>query len=1155
MTLFVFLILLSVIMNNHSSHSFAAGPVIDYMTSKEMQTTGEIKSMIMDPTPSANNEVLIISNNAQPNAMITRVNLTFNQTGQTSFTLPYELTYLNYGETRVIKMFSVPFLSEESGSEYQLLCLVDDSINKRYKLVRFRVLATTMDRIDEVLVTRYEDSAVTPITVSISQSKTDAKQFVAVYKDLDGWFMKKVQLARDIMKSDQKQLNIIHRYSVNVLWTSDDDYLYGVESAGVSLFLRTYQVDIHTPTLIRDVSVRCNDDTTSVQAVTTTSVVLIEQTNTLAITIRFGTGTNGIVFVDTNTMTMTANYPTSYGAIQLAHVIGSDLLLYTSFSLPGHFNQIETVTNFSLFNQSHYNVTSVVARNTVSVTTASTINLAKHCVHFVTTSKRKNSFNTLTQQMLYSYDLVTDTFEASLFMLDAFIDRPSCLLSHGDIISVATRDLPGKVIQYRLNEANVMERIRTLVLSGNDITHCLQDSKQNIGYFISRRAASISKVDLETGTILSEFDEGDFFTPYDTDSAESPFIAHLHDEYIYLLGIKERKSVMLRLETGNIRNRVATGLQLEQHVPPPLYFGYGSFLDHSPVPGIYFTILYRSLDHIWKRNLVKMPFTNIHDITMGTISETEDEKIQPQIPCMFKHGGYVYAALNLPNKSNCTIIRVKLDSDLEGGRYQSDVITYLYTRNVNHPSCSIYSCVVGKYGMNAYFTTRHSKLLLKADLTEQKLVVRAHYDVGKELGSAILVPERQVLIAASYWDVMAPELFLFDAEENLPRKNKALLTAIIVPVLAALVGLVVLLLVVFVPVSIKACVQHRKLKRQREIEADLNRQLLSTFDMLEDTTTSSKRSVYSLDTGKNWIISMQDIEIQKRISEGAFSTVFRAKWRKGGVDVAVKRMKHSDSEEDEETFLNEARTLLSIRHVNILLFLGISVEGSHRFIITEYMKNGSLDDLYRSSVGKQSLKCVLPFAEKIRMLCEICQALLYLHTHDPVIIHRDLKPQNILLDEHLHVKLCDFGLSKPVANSMTSGVGTFEYCSPEVLVNSRYSEMADIYSFAIVMFELLFEMHPFHNLTGSTQSGIQTMHQFQLGIDIVNNSRRPQIPYAGEELERWADINEIPLPVLDTYLDIMRKCWLKEPRDRYPTSDLLRVLTELKEDLNNHSST
>ena len=53
--------------------------------------------------------------------------------------------------------------------------------------------------------------------------------------------MKKVQLARDIMNSDQKQLNIIHRYSVNVLWTSDDDYLYGVESAGVSLFLRTYQ--------------------------------------------------------------------------------------------------------------------------------------------------------------------------------------------------------------------------------------------------------------------------------------------------------------------------------------------------------------------------------------------------------------------------------------------------------------------------------------------------------------------------------------------------------------------------------------------------------------------------------------------------------------------------------------------------------------------------------------------------------------------------------------------------------------------------------------------------------------------------------------------------------------------------------------------------
>ncbi len=870
--------------------------------------------------------------------------------------------------------------------------------------------------------------------------------------------------------------------------------------------------------------------------------------------------------------------------------MGPTLYLYSSFTLPDYFTQVEAVSTYhpSEDNSAYINGT-IVSTHGTTLTTACTIDPEDKMIHFIGTAQRNSkSFNSLSEKRLYYYDYTSNKFKFSRQKLDSFIDRPSCILAHQGMITVATRDIPGKVIQYELGENNELKHIRTIVTLSEDIIHCLHDEASDIGYFIAAKASAVSKIALSNGTILSELVTGAFFSSFSTYTTDSPFVAQLANEYIYMFGIRNNYSVMLKMNKNSFE-RTAVALNLERHAPAPIFFGYGSYIDTSPSPSsstsdpiVYVTILYRSLDHVWKRALVSIPVDHVKEVTIGTISETVDDNVHPQVPCMFKRGKYMYAALNLPNKPNCTVMAIDLNSDLKNGYYAKTSVHYQYTRNVNHPACTIYSCVLGKHGRHAYFTTRHSKMVLKSTFLEKndELVMTTHYELDKELGFAVLESDKQTLVAASFWDSLLPELFLFDVTETPLIPNKAgLYTKIVLGVVAGLCLCVILLVPVCLIISFKAFAQHKKLKKQKEIEDELNRQLLCTLDML-DTSTDTSRSVYSLETGKSWIISMQDIEIQKRISEGAFSTVFRARWKKGGVDVAVKRMKRFGSEEDEETFLNEARTLLSIRHsmsqyhhllfsvfmdttptwtnslflsfiVNILLFLGIGVEGDHRFIITEFMKNGSLDTLYsRPPVSNNPLKCRVSFAEKIRILCEVCQALLYLHTLDSPIIHRDLKPQNVLLDEHLHVKLCDFGLSKPITNSMTSGVGTFEYCSPEVLMASNYTEMADIYSFAIIMYEFLFEIPPYHTIM-TNQSGLNSMHQFQLGIEIVNNSRRPEVPYKGAELDSWSNANEIPMLILERYLEIMRKCWSKEPSDRYTTPELHKVLFDVKNDYEN----
>jgi predicted secreted protein len=141
---------------------------------------------------------------------------------------------------------------------------------------------------------------------------------------------------------------------------------------------------------------------------------------------------------------------------------------------------------------------------------------------------------------------------------------------------------------------------------------------------------------------------------------------------------------------------------------------------------------------------------------------------------------------------------------------------------------------------------------------------------------------------------------------------------------------------------------------------------------------------------KHLIIKVDDISIDGRIAEGSFGVVFGGKYR--GSLVAIKKMKR---DEEGEEFKHEVKMLNSLRHPNIVLFMGACLGTEFKFIVTEKMAT-SLDAVLhpKKSTGLHS---ILSFDQKVQIATDIARAVAYMHARTPPICHRDLKPSNILV--------------------------------------------------------------------------------------------------------------------------------------------------------------
>uniref|UniRef100_A0A0D9XEF9 Receptor-like serine/threonine-protein kinase n=1 Tax=Leersia perrieri TaxID=77586 RepID=A0A0D9XEF9_9ORYZ len=191
-----------------------------------------------------------------------------------------------------------------------------------------------------------------------------------------------------------------------------------------------------------------------------------------------------------------------------------------------------------------------------------------------------------------------------------------------------------------------------------------------------------------------------------------------------------------------------------------------------------------------------------------------------------------------------------------------------------------------------------------------------------------------------------------------------------------------------------------------------------------------------------------------KIGSGGFGSVYKGELPGGEGLVAVKKLEAAGVQAKRE-FCTEITIIGNIRHVNLVRLRGFCAEGSRRLLVYEYMNRGSLD---RSLFGRTGP--VLEWGERMEVALGAARGLAYLHTGcDQKIVHCDVKPENILLADGGQVKISDFGLAKLMSREQsalfTTMRGTRGYLAPEWISNAAISDRADVYSFGMVLLELV----------------------------------------------------------------------------------------------------
>ncbi|KAK9067153.1 hypothetical protein SSX86_014478 [Deinandra increscens subsp. villosa] len=196
------------------------------------------------------------------------------------------------------------------------------------------------------------------------------------------------------------------------------------------------------------------------------------------------------------------------------------------------------------------------------------------------------------------------------------------------------------------------------------------------------------------------------------------------------------------------------------------------------------------------------------------------------------------------------------------------------------------------------------------------------------------------------------------------------------------------------------------------------------------------------------------------LGQGSFGPVYKATMPAGEI-IAVKALA-ADSKQGEKEFQTEVSLLGRLHHRNLVNLVGYCVDKGQRMLIYEYMSNGSLASFLHSEE-----KYTLNWQERLQIALDISHGIEYLHDGAvPPVIHRDLKTANILLDHLMRAKVADFGLSKEeVYDGQNSSLkGTYGYIDPVYISTNKFTMKSDIYSFGIILFELITAIHPQQNL-------------------------------------------------------------------------------------------
>lgn len=229
-----------------------------------------------------------------------------------------------------------------------------------------------------------------------------------------------------------------------------------------------------------------------------------------------------------------------------------------------------------------------------------------------------------------------------------------------------------------------------------------------------------------------------------------------------------------------------------------------------------------------------------------------------------------------------------------------------------------------------------------------------------------------------------------------------------------------------------------------------------------------------------------------------------------------------------QTFGAEAALMASLRHPNVVMFMGVLVHAEFVGVVMELCPKGSVYGVLHTENSR------VDWSLLIRMLLDAARGMHFLHSNSPPIVHSDLKSFNLLIDADWKCKVSDFGMSRlkglkgddeDTSSPSTQG-GSHLWCAPEIFLQEEPTELSDVYAFGIILYEALTGCLPFPNIS----------------LDAI--------PFVVQSGKRPTDFFDIPpLATTNLYLleELMKECWQTIPEERPTFASIMAKLTLLME--------
>jgi len=244
---------------------------------------------------------------------------------------------------------------------------------------------------------------------------------------------------------------------------------------------------------------------------------------------------------------------------------------------------------------------------------------------------------------------------------------------------------------------------------------------------------------------------------------------------------------------------------------------------------------------------------------------------------------------------------------------------------------------------------------------------------------------------------------------------------------------------------------------------------------------------------EDWELDPAEVVFQNKIGVGSFGEVWRGEW--AGIDVAIKKVSNAKiGPKEVAAFREEINIMAKLRHPNILQFFGACLEPD-LCLVTQFAERSSLFHALRDKD--------LTWEYAKRIIMDVARGMLYLHTRNPPVVHRDIKSLNILVTKDWRGVVADFGLTKIKEQQfLKTYCGSPAWTAPEVLRGLQYDESADVFSFGVVLWEVLSRRPPYEGMSPN----------IIIGKVIPPNGMRPPIPdgsapdYVGLMTACWDDV-------------------------------------------------